>query len=236
MQSNTTHIFDEKNILSNAIHISSNIIYISSTMKIRGSIDFTRFNNITEIIIECNFIDNIFGIQSCVKKLNCSKNPITKLDHLVEGLEELNCSYNLISYLDNLPSSLVYLDCSHTEINCLDNLPDGLKILNCSYTLVKKISSLPWSITELNCSNTHLEELDYLPTSIVTLNINSNNFLVGLTNLPSSIEKLILNNKLNIHPIPKKLKQIFCPKNVMDINKIKKHKYKHSNKNYKLIK
>jgi hypothetical protein len=74
-----------------------------------------------------------------------------------------------------------------------------------------------------------------LPNSIKILNVNSNNHLTNLSNLPNLIEKIILSNEINIHPIPNKLILIYCPEKVMIFNKIKKYKYKKSKKNFKKL-
>lgn len=228
MQNNTLQIFNEINLNSYILNISG--------MDITGYINFDKFTKTMEIIIHSNSVKNIDGIQSNVKKLNCSKNKIENLDNLCIGLEELDCSYNLINELNNLPHTLIYLNCSKNHLVNLDNLPHTLIYLNCSHTSIIKLNNLPWNIIELNCSYTDLEELDYLPNSVKILNVNFNKKLSNLQNLPNSIEKIILNNKLNINPLPKKLKEIYCPDNVMTMNKIIKFKYKKSKKNYKLIK
>jgi hypothetical protein len=67
-------------------------------------------------------------------------------------------------------------------------------------------------------------------------NLNSIKTLNTTPNLPNSIEKIILNNEINIHPIPTKLELIFCPNNVMKLNRIKKCLYKNSKKNFRIIK
>ncbi len=52
------------------------------TMKIKGSLDFSRFTKLT--------------------KLNCSYNKITSLNNLSNSLIELNCDNNEIKSLDNI--------------------------------------------------------------------------------------------------------------------------------------
>ena len=70
---------------------------------------------------------------TCLQKLDCSQNQLTRLDNLPSTLQELDCSGNQIIQLNNLPRLLQLLKCEFNQLTNLDNLPYSLHKLNCSW-------------------------------------------------------------------------------------------------------
>ena len=79
---------------------------------------------------------------TCLQKLYCSQNQLTRLNNLPSTLQELNCSLNQLIRLDNLPPFLKILNCDGNQLTQLDNLPSSLLKLDCSYNQLTRLELL----------------------------------------------------------------------------------------------
>jgi Leucine-rich repeat (LRR) protein len=63
--------------------------------------------------------------------MNCSKQNVTHIEYIPDGITELHCYGNQLTSLPNLPSTLKELDCHNNKITSLPILPNNLRTLFC---------------------------------------------------------------------------------------------------------
>lgn len=131
----------------------------------------------TENQVNATFADGStkdFDIQPpYLRRLNCSRNHLTKLENLPEKLMRLDCPHNYLTLIKDLPESLIELYCSDNHLTKLENLPRNLKVLDCSDNELIKLQNLPRSLRKLFCTNNELSRLDNLP-KLETLHCGGN--------------------------------------------------------------
>ncbi len=152
-----------------------------------------------------------------------SRNIITSINNLPEGIEELYVNCPQILNYDNLPESLRKLSCRINDniINSvsLNNLPNGLKELEIQSSNSDRFTNnLPPNLKILKITNSNIYEIPLnLPNSIIYLDLSSN-LIYKVKNLPSELEYFKCdNNQIStIEYLPNKIKYLDLGNNKID--------------------
>lgn len=141
---------------------------------LNGKVVTNNIKNLTSLDISYSSIANLTGIEDFtdLKSLNCSVNPITKLDLSKNiNLESLSCGSNSGSTNGGGSGNLTSLDLSKNvnlkSLNCASNKITTLNILACTkleylnfgYNFIKNID-LPNSLTSITFEANPIESID----------------------------------------------------------------------------
>ena len=141
-----------------------------------------------------------------LRDMYLSKNELSKIEGLPEGLTSLDLSKNELSKIEGLPESLTSLDLSGNEISKIEGFPEGLTSLDLSDNRVSKIEGLPESLTSLDLSGNRLSKIEGFPEGLTSLDL-SDNEISKIEGLPESLTSLDLsgNEISKIEGLPESL-------------------------------
>jgi len=141
-------------------------------------------------------------LPNSIVNIKCWEVGLSSLQSLPASLKRFE--FVLDTFLTSLPpfpSGLTTIICHSNKLASLPALPPLLDSLHCGTNALRTLPSLlPASTRYLNCSNNQLAYLPYLYEGLKSLYC-SNNQLIGLKNIPSSLQILdIRQNNLSCLP------------------------------------
>lgn len=155
------------------------------------------------------------SIPDSVEEIDFGDNFNQKLTHLPSGVKKITFGFNF-NYsigLDDLPDSIEYLEFGYNFNNSINKYPSNLKILKFGRNYSSRLENLPDGLLELEINERFNDKLSNLPTTLEILRFNEFDQYLNLDKLklPDSIKILQLgkcHKLLGIKNIPKSLEYI----------------------------
>ena len=171
-------------------------------------------NTIRNLIISESFDQCVDYLPSGLISLSLSTNFNKPVDKLPKSLKKLDLYVLFNQLVDKLPSSLTHLTVGCEFDNSMDKLPESLISLSlhdnntdfsaikslsrlqeiCIYENVESLNYLPSFVKKISIKSENVDKLSHIPENIEILELYfSYSSVVEVTNIPSHIKKIVIN-------------------------------------------